>query len=143
MDVFNSENEILNNSLYLPKHPAKRASFQQDQSRRRILKGQAAKEFISDQQKDLIDDFTYRRSRSRFEKRATFSGGGDVFAALPRFYNPREYFEMSQIPYDIKDDKQRIELYKWLNMFYMTHYLIPSLVDIFTRFPLNRARIKV
>lgn len=62
--------------------------------------------------------------------------GGDVLAAIPRYYSPEEYFVQSQIPYKIQDDRQRIELYKWLDLFYRTHTLIPILVDIFTRFPL-------
>jgi hypothetical protein len=140
VDLFNSENEVLNQGLFKYKNPTKQASYERDQGRRRILKGQAAREFANERQKDLIDDFRTRRARSRRE--ASFSGGGDVFAALPRFYNPREYFEMSQIPYDIKDDKQRVELYKWLDMFYKTHYLVPTLVDIFTRFPLVGLELK-
>lgn len=145
MDLFNTENQGLSSGgLYLPKHPAKAANYQQDQARRRILKGNAAKDFLTLQQKELIDGMSNRRANTaRMRKAASFSGGGgDVFAALPRFYNPREYFEMSQIPYDIKDDKQRVELYKWLDMFYKTHYLIPTLVDIFTRFPLVGIELK-
>lgn len=130
--------------LYLPKHPARRAAHEQDLDRRRILRGSDAREFLAGQnpiQRDLIDGFATRRAATgRIRKHGSI--GGDVFAALPRFYNPREYFEMSQIPYDIKDDKQRIELYKWMEMWYMTHYLVPTLVDIFTRFPLVGLELK-
>jgi hypothetical protein len=59
-----------------------------------------------------------------------------VFSAIPRFYDPTQYFQYSQIPYDISDDKQRVQLYKWLDFYYRTHHLVPILVDIFTRFPL-------
>src|SRR5581483_3134796 len=80
----------------------------------------------------LIDDFSERRLR----RTASSASYGDIFAALPRFYTPMDYFEQSKIPYNIQDDKQRLELYKWLDLFYRTHYLIPILIDIFTRFPL-------
>jgi hypothetical protein len=64
------------------------------------------------------------------------AAGGSTFAAIPRMYDPMQYFHYSQIPYDVSDDKQRIELYKWLEFFYKTHHLVPILIDIFTRFPL-------
>jgi len=81
----------------------------------------------------LIDDFARRRAGTQ---RVGSAGGGDVFAAIPRNYSPMDYFKSQHIPWDVADDKQRFELYKWLDLFYKTHYLIPILVDIFTRFPL-------
>src|SRR4051812_15928955 len=34
------------------------------------------------------------------------------------------------------DENHRRKLHKWLRLFYATHYLVPILIDIFTRFPL-------
>jgi len=99
-------------------------------------------EKVDQRNQELSGEFAQRRSANRgpaMRKLSGFSssmGGGDVFAAIPRFYSPLEYFEQTQIPYDINNKKHRFELYKWLDLFYRTHYLIPILVDIFTRFPL-------
>jgi hypothetical protein len=101
-------------------------------------------EEVDERNSALMEDFGTRRAKSRQQDRlmqrmGSFAGmgmGGDVLAAIPRYYSPEEYFVQSQIPYKIQDDRQRIELYKWLDLFYRTHTLIPILVDIFTRFPL-------
>ena len=92
-------------------------------------------EKIDERNEALIDDFAQRRGTSR-RLASGPSIAGDVFAAMPRFYSPIEYYEQSKIPYDIHNEKHRFELYHWLDHFYRTHYLIPILVDIFTRFPL-------
>lgn len=96
---------------------------------------------FDDRNSELIGDFAGRRAQSKaLERRlGAFGGGamgGDVHAAIPRFYQPRDYFEQTQIPYDINNDKHRLEMYKWFELFYETHPLVPTLVDIFTRFPL-------
>lgn len=98
-------------------------------------------EQVEDRNESLMNDFASRRAKSASLERRLghFSGGamgGDVMAAIPRFYSPRDYFEATQIPYDINNDKHRLEMYKWFELFYQTHTLIPILVDIFTRFPL-------
>jgi hypothetical protein len=62
--------------------------------------------------------------------------GGDVMAAIPRFYDPLEYWDLSGLPWNMADEGHRHKLHKWLRLYQSTHYLIPILVDIFTRFPL-------
>jgi hypothetical protein len=62
--------------------------------------------------------------------------GGDVYAAMPRFYDPVEYWDLSGLPWNVADEGHRRKLHKWLRLYYATHYLVPILVDIFTRFPL-------
>ena len=62
--------------------------------------------------------------------------GGDVTNALPRFYDPLEYWDLSGLPWNVADEGHRHKLHKWLRLYYATHYLVPILVDIFTRFPL-------
>jgi hypothetical protein len=62
--------------------------------------------------------------------------GGDVYAAMPRFYDPLEYWDLSGLPWNTQDEAHRHKLHKWLRLYYATHYLVPTLVDIFTRFPL-------
>lgn len=62
--------------------------------------------------------------------------GGDVMNAVPRFYDPLEYWDLSGLPWNVADEGHRHKLHKWLRLYYATHYLVPQLVDIFTRFPL-------
>lgn len=67
---------------------------------------------------------------------------GDVFAAIPRFYDPLEYWDLSGLPWNVADEGHRHKLHKWLRLYYATHYLIPILIDIFTRFPLVGMELK-
>lgn len=63
-------------------------------------------------------------------------GGGDTYSAIPRFYDPLEFWDLNGLPWNIADEGHRHKLHKWLRLFYATHYLVPILIDIFTRFPL-------
>ena len=120
-DIFGSPDveALRQGALHKRNHPLFQASYEAD---------------IESRNEALIGEFAQRR---RANQRLGSSGtGGNVYAAIPRWYGPEEYFKASQVPYNIRDDKQRFELYKWLDLFYRTHWLIPMLVDIFTRFPL-------
>lgn len=64
------------------------------------------------------------------------SVGGDAVTAIPRFYDPLEYFDLTGVPWNMADEGHRHKLHKWLRLYYATHYLVPILIDIFTRFPL-------
>jgi hypothetical protein len=91
-------------------------------------------------------------SRAMGDKRATShrmqrtaagsSVGADVYNALPRFYDPLEYWDLSGLPWNVQDEGHRHKLHKWLRLYYATHYLVPILVDIFTRFPLVGMELK-
>jgi hypothetical protein len=94
---------------------------------------------VREGEKNLFEDMSARndeRAADMARRRTGSFGGGDVFAAMPRMYTPMDYFETQKIPYNINKEADRFQLYKWLDLFYRTHYLIPILVDIFTRFPL-------
>jgi hypothetical protein len=75
-----------------------------------------------------------RRVSSRMTR--TAAGSGDTFSAIPRFYDPIEYWDLSGLPWNMADEGHRHKLHKWLRLYYSTHYLVPILIDIFTRFPL-------
>lgn len=62
--------------------------------------------------------------------------GTDAQNAIPRFYDPLEYWDLSGLPWNVADEGHRHKLHKWLRLYYATHYLVPTLIDIFTRFPL-------
>src|SRR3954451_15948701 len=67
--------------------------------------------------------------------------GSDAWAATPRFYDPMEYWDLSGLPWNVADEGHRHKLHKWLRLYYATHYLVPILIDIFTRFPLVRMEL--
>jgi hypothetical protein len=87
----------------------------------------------------LIRAMGDRRSVSH---RTSGSLGGDTYAAIPRFYDPLEYWDLSGLPWNVADEGHRHKLHKWLRLYYATHYLIPILIDIFTRFPLVGMELK-
>src|SRR4051812_16662965 len=62
--------------------------------------------------------------------------GGDAMTAFPRFYDPLEYYDLTGLPWNMADEGHRHKLHKWLRLYASTHYLVPTLIDIFTRFPL-------
>lgn len=70
------------------------------------------------------------------------SMGGDVMAALPRFYDPMEYWDLSGLPWNMADEGHRHKLHKWMRLYYSTHYLVKQLVEIYSRFPLAGLRIE-
>jgi hypothetical protein len=92
----------------------------------------------------LIDDFAFRRRLTSMQRESAFGGpfGGDAYAMIPRHYTPEDWYRQSNVPYNMQEEKQRLELYKWLDLFYRTHSLIPMMVDIFTRFPLVGVELK-
>lgn len=75
-------------------------------------------------------------SKRATSHRTSSSMGSDIFNAIPRFYDPLEYWDLSGLPWNVADEGHRHKLHKWLRLYYATHYLVPILVDIFTRFPL-------
>jgi hypothetical protein len=78
-----------------------------------------------------------RALSARMNRQSNVSAiGGDVMNAIPRFYDPLEYWDLSGLPWNVQDEGHRHKLHKWLRLYYATHYLVPILVDIFTRFPL-------
>ncbi|MBU6232381.1 hypothetical protein KGP36_07140 [Patescibacteria group bacterium] len=69
-------------------------------------------------------------------RRTASEASTDVALAIPRFYDPLEYWDLSGLPWNMADEGHRHKLHKWLRLYYATHRLIPALVDIYTRYPL-------
>ena len=81
-----------------------------------------------------ISGMRMSRGQRKMQKLGTT---GDVTAAIPRFYDPMEYWDLSGLPFNMQDEGHRHKLHKWMRLYYATHPIIPTLVDIFTRFPLS------
>lgn len=92
-----------------------------------------------EEQTRLINAMGRQRSASR---RTSSMSGGDIAMAVPRFYDPLEYWDLSGLPWNMADEGHRHKLHKWLRLYYATHYLVPILIDIFTRFPLVGMELK-
>lgn len=73
----------------------------------------------------------------RVARRVTAAGASDVYAAIPRFFDPLEYWDISGMPFNMADEGHRHKLHKWMRLYYATHTIVPTLIDIFTRFPLT------
>jgi hypothetical protein len=70
-------------------------------------------------------------------KLSSLSGNGSNFLhTIPKWYDPTEYWENGNIPWDAQNEEHRKRLMKWMRAYYTHHPLIPILIDIFTRFPL-------
>lgn len=78
----------------------------------------------------------------RLRRRSSTGGSSDTFAAIPRFYDPIEYWDLSGLPWNMADEGHRHKLHKWMRLYYATHYLVPTLIDIYTRFPLAGMRLE-
>lgn len=123
--------------IILPRHP-RRAMADAQEYRSMIDGARSANERTLrdiDENTRLIQKMGRQRRLSSFQKRGAI-GGSDVYAAMPRFYDPLEYWDLSGLPWNMADEGHRHKLHKWLRLFYATHYLVPILIDIFTRFPL-------
>jgi hypothetical protein len=72
----------------------------------------------------------------RISSMRRYGASSDVAIAIPRFYDPLEYWDLSGLPWNMADEGHRHKLHKWLRLYYATHWLVPILIDIFTRFPL-------
>jgi hypothetical protein len=85
---------------------------------------------------DRNNELIRAMGQSRRLTKTAAGGGGDTYSAVPRFYDPLEFWDLNGLPWNVADEGHRHKLHKWLRLFYSTHYLVPILIDIFTRFPL-------
>jgi hypothetical protein len=134
----------------LPRHPGRARRTAAEMHGMALKKGQLIRDVdamgprgrtsaLDDHNKSMISQMSTNRSMHRT---ATTGVGGDAYAAIPRFYDPMEFWDLSGLPWNMADEGHRHKLQKWLRLFYATHYLVPSLIDIFTRFPLAGMRLE-
>jgi hypothetical protein len=120
----------------------KMASEGKEQRHKDLLSPGASVQAIQQENNAMIKAMgTNRALRTRLE-RTSSNMSGDTFAAIPRFYDPLEYWDLTGLPWNVADEGHRHKLHKWLRLYYATHYLIPILIDIFTRFPLVGMELK-
>lgn len=134
---------LLKRGVALPRHPLRASQAANEmhqmakapgQLRRDMMQGAVNADGPNGRHIDQLREnsrLTKQMRNSRMQKT-----GSDVWAAIPRFYDPMEYWDLSGLPWNMADEGHRHKLHKWLRLYYATHYLVPILIDIFTRFPL-------
>jgi hypothetical protein len=129
-------------NLILPKNPLRAAMAAQEMygmASSRSLQSDLTRISSGDNEatlKTIRENTRLARAMRPSRMQKTGGAGGDAYAAIPRFYDPMEYWDLSGLPWNMADEGHRHKLHKWMRLYYMTHYLVPILVDIFTRFPL-------
>lgn len=83
-------------------------------------------------------DFLGENRMSRTENRKTGAAhGSDASWAMPKLHDPFEYWRERTWWFNMEDpDEQTRKIRDWTRLLYTTHYLVPGLIDIYTRFPL-------
>jgi len=70
-------------------------------------------------------------------RRTAAAHGSDAQWALPKLHDPFEYWRERTWWFNMEDpDEQTRKIRDWARLMYTTHYLVPSLIDIYTRYPL-------
>jgi len=84
------------------------------------------------------NDFLGEAGMSRTANRRTAAAtGSDAQWAWPKLHDPFEYWRERTWWFNMEDpDEQTRKIRDWARLLYTTHYLVPSLIDIYTRYPL-------
>lgn len=77
----------------------------------------------------MAADFRRRRA-------ANLRTGANVQMAIPKMRTPLGSLEDKNVPFNIEDRRELEECRRWARAFYVTHDLVPLLIDIYARFPL-------
>jgi len=86
----------------------------------------------------LGNDYLQENKMSRTSNRRTGAAtGSDAQWAMPKLHDPFEYWRERTWWFNMEDpDEQTRKIRDWARLLYTTHYLVPSLIDIYTRYPL-------
>jgi hypothetical protein len=82
------------------------------------------------------DDSSERREVAASRRRTGTRSGADIRFATGRPKDPLWYWEQNNIPYDITKDDELQRLRDYCRAIYMTHPVIGSAVDIYSKYPL-------
>lgn len=89
---------------------------------------------------DSADRAEMRKNR-RVNARTSSSGGNsrgtDVSFATTRRNDPMFYWKANNLPYDVTKDEELRKIRAWCRLLYLTHPVIASAIDIFTKYPLT------
>ena len=74
-------------------------------------------------------------AQMRRQRMANIRTGANVQMAMPKMRTPLGSLEDKGVPFNVEDEKELAECRRWARAFYVTHDLVPLLVDIYSRFP--------
>lgn len=77
-----------------------------------------------------------RRRAAAIERQASY-GGGDLSLATVRPRDPMFYWKQNNLPFDFKKPEELRKLRTYCQMLYLTHPVIGSAIDIYSKFPLT------
>ena len=120
----------------LPRHPIRKQQAAAEMHRMASTPGDLKATLQRTVGGPNAEDLRQMRENTKLAKQMRVSrmnkvGSSDTWAALPRFYDPMEYWDITGLPWNMADENHRRKLHKWLRLYYATHYLVPILIDIF------------
>lgn len=68
-------------------------------------------------------------------------GGGDLGFAIGRPRDPMFYWRQNNLPFDVSKDEEMAKLREFCRLLYLTHPLLASCIDIFSKYPLQGMKI--
>ena len=86
---------------------------------------------------NLKQGFNLEGIANTANRRTAAATGSDAQWAWPKLHDPFEYWRERTWWFNMEDpDEQTRKIRDWARLLYTTHYLVPSLIDIYTRYPL-------
>ena len=84
----------------------------------------------------LAQEMKHNRRVNAKRVTASASGTTDVQMAIGRPQDPMFYWKQNNLPWDINDDKELRKIRAYCRILYLTHPIIASAIDIYTKYPL-------
>lgn len=100
---------------------------------------QALSRGLSGPADDSADRREMRLNRRVAAKQASagVSRGAEISFASSRLRDPMFYWKNNNLPYDVTKDDELKKIRAWCRLLYLTHPVIASAIDIFTKYPLT------
>lgn len=73
----------------------------------------------------------------RFKRAGMGRTAANTQMVLPKVRQPMGTLMDKGIPFNVQDPKELIELRRWCRLFFSTHALVPLLIDIYAKFPVQ------
>jgi len=136
--------------LTLPREPIRKAAASREAAKKLILPGAFKNDVMNQQNSESrarkrLDgktasaqfDEQSARNMEGMGRRTAAAMGTDAQWAWPKLHDPFEYWRERTWWFNMEDPDEQIQKIRdWTRLMYTTHYLVPGLIDIYTRFPL-------
>jgi len=127
----NSEwKEAVRREVALPKHPEARRDYFDSAKDNFEREGDAA---ILGYHRFPRNQISYSAESQILRKTGSYR---DAVMARPRYYDPIRSYTLIGIPFQMQLEQERVKIRQWCRFYMMTHHLVPTCIEIFSRFPL-------